>query len=201
MKPPTLIEPSELAPQATNRQNESQPNKIAMKTLNPDNPINPFFPALRSGYRLFHRPSPQKQIPSNNPRPTIPMKTASTYQRTACPILAAIPTTGQAGLKKPRPGKFRWLKPLAILCSLVNAAAADTFGLFTYTDNGTTITITDYPTKEVGAVEIPARIRLLAANLSPASGTTRSRLHRTDHVTIPDGVTSIGDLRSPVAPA
>ncbi len=34
-----MIEPSELAPQATNRQNESQPNKIAVKTPNPDNPI------------------------------------------------------------------------------------------------------------------------------------------------------------------
>ena len=27
-------------------------------------PRNPFFPALRSGHRLFQRPSPQKQIPS-----------------------------------------------------------------------------------------------------------------------------------------
>ena len=28
---------------------------------------NPFFPALRSGLRLLQRPSPQQQIPSNNP--------------------------------------------------------------------------------------------------------------------------------------
>ena len=28
-------------------------------------PINPHFPALRSGHRLFQRSSPQKQIPSN----------------------------------------------------------------------------------------------------------------------------------------
>ena len=26
---------------------------------------NPHFPALRSGHRLFQRPSPQKQFPSN----------------------------------------------------------------------------------------------------------------------------------------
>jgi hypothetical protein len=31
-----------------------------------DWPINPFFPALRSGLRLLQRPSPQKQIPSNS---------------------------------------------------------------------------------------------------------------------------------------
>ena len=28
---------------------------------------NPFFPRLRSGHRLFQRPSPGKQFPSNNP--------------------------------------------------------------------------------------------------------------------------------------
>ena len=27
---------------------------------------NPHFPAYRSGHRLFQRPSPRKQIPSNN---------------------------------------------------------------------------------------------------------------------------------------
>jgi hypothetical protein len=27
--------------------------------------INPLFPALRSGHRLFQRPSPEKQIPSS----------------------------------------------------------------------------------------------------------------------------------------
>jgi hypothetical protein len=28
--------------------------------------INPLFPAIRSGHRLFQRPSPGKQFPSNN---------------------------------------------------------------------------------------------------------------------------------------
>ena len=28
---------------------------------------NPHFPAYRSGHRLFQRPSPSKQFPSNNP--------------------------------------------------------------------------------------------------------------------------------------
>jgi alpha-L-fucosidase 2 len=31
----------------------------------PDQVINPFFPRLRSGHRLFQRPSPGKQFPSN----------------------------------------------------------------------------------------------------------------------------------------
>jgi hypothetical protein len=122
------------------------------------------------------------------------MKTASTYQRTACPILAAIPTTGQAGLKKPRPGKFRWLMPLAILCSLVNAVSADTFGLFTYTDNGTDITITDYPTEEVGAVEIPAKIPLDDTGKPVTSIGEEAFAGCTGltSVTIPASVTSIG---------
>jgi len=37
-------------------------------------------------------------------------------------------------------------------------ARADTFGLFTYVDNGTSITITDYPNAETGAVIIPDTI-------------------------------------------
>ncbi len=39
---------------------------------NPPFPPHPPFPRLRSGHRLFQRPSPQKQIPSNRteePRP------------------------------------------------------------------------------------------------------------------------------------
>ena len=37
---------------------------------------------------------------------------------------------------------------LAIPCCMVNAVSADTFGLFTYTDNGPSITITDYPASQ-----------------------------------------------------
>ena len=39
-----------------------------------------------------------------------------------------------------------------------NPASAAQFGDFTYTDDGTSITITDYPTTAVGVVEIPAAI-------------------------------------------
>ncbi|MEO5916638.1 MAG: leucine-rich repeat protein [Luteolibacter sp.] len=43
------------------------------------------------------------------------------------------------------------------LC-LVSSAAADQFGDFTYTDDGTSITITDYPEAATGAVVIPEMI-------------------------------------------
>ena len=37
---------------------------------------NPLFPALRSGHRLFQRPSPQKQFPSNSQSSLAPWWTA-----------------------------------------------------------------------------------------------------------------------------
>jgi hypothetical protein len=50
------------------------------------------------------------------------------------------------------------LMVLAALCCMVGAASAATFGDFTYTDNGTSITITDYPTSATGAVDVPSTI-------------------------------------------
>ncbi|MEI6604022.1 MAG: autotransporter-associated beta strand repeat-containing protein, partial [Verrucomicrobiota bacterium] len=55
-------------------------------------------------------------------------------------------------------GGFRWLVPLLMLCCLVNRLPADQFGDFTYTDHGTSITITGYPATAAGAVAIPATI-------------------------------------------
>ena len=48
------------------------------------------------------------------------------------------------------------LQVFAAWCCLVSSLSADQFGDFTYTDNGSSITITDYPTTAVGAVDIPA---------------------------------------------
>ncbi|MCX6878708.1 MAG: leucine-rich repeat domain-containing protein [Verrucomicrobia bacterium] len=87
-------------------------------------------------------------------------------------------------------GESRWLKPLAILCVLVNAVLADTFGLFTYTDNGTKITITDYPDGEVGAVAIPASI--IGKPVTSIGSNAFSNCTGLTGVTIPAGVTSIG---------
>ena len=44
------------------------------------NPVNPLFPALRSGHRLFQRPSPEKQFPSSqrpSPEKQFPSSTPS----------------------------------------------------------------------------------------------------------------------------
>ena len=55
---------------------------------------------------------------------------------------------------------FRCLLRVAFALFLINVATltlhADTFGDYTYTDDGTSITITGYPTNAVGAVDIPA---------------------------------------------
>ena len=87
-------------------------------------------------------------------------------------------------------GMTLWLKSLVILCCLANAAAADQFGNFTYSNNGTSITITDYPTSAVGPVEIPPTIvgkPVTGIGASAFSGCTSLT-----NVTVPNGVTSIG---------
>lgn len=50
------------------------------------------------------------------------------------------------------------LGAIAALASMMNILSADQFGDFTYTDNGSSITITAYPTSAAGAAEIPASI-------------------------------------------
>jgi hypothetical protein len=69
-------------------------------------------------------------------------------------IRVMIPSLAWTGAK--RRGFGVWL--LVILACMFNGLSAATFGLFTYTDNGTFITITDYPTSATGAVEIPTMI-------------------------------------------
>ena len=118
------------------------------------------------------------------------MTTTTIQPRTARPLPSVIPSTTSTGRERRLAGKPHWLKPLAILCCLVNAAAADTFGLFTYTDNGTSITITDYPVTEVGAVEIPASI---AGNPVTSIGNLAfNNCSKLTSITIPNTVASIG---------
>jgi hypothetical protein len=72
--------------------------------------------------------------------------------------LLVIPATGGEEANRRVRSKSLWLKSLAILCCMVNALSADQFGNYTYTDNGTSITITGYPDTALGAVEIPESI-------------------------------------------
>ncbi|MCX6875622.1 MAG: leucine-rich repeat protein [Verrucomicrobia bacterium] len=76
-----------------------------------------------------------------------------------------------------------------MLCCMVNAVSADQFEDFTYTDNGTTITITAY-TGSGGALAIPASI--IDKPVTSIGDAAFSGLTSVASVTIPDSVTSIG---------
>ncbi len=78
----------------------------------------------------------------------------------------------------------------AALCCMAPALSAATFGNFTYTDNGTSITITGFPTSFVGAVVIPSTI-----NGEPVTSIGSSAFqycYGLTSVSIPPSVTSIG---------
>jgi hypothetical protein len=146
------------------------------------------------------------------------MTTTHIRPRTAGPLTVLLSATGQAGFNTRVAGKSRWLEPLAILCCMVNALSADTYGLFTYTVNGGEVTITGYPTDAEGAVVIPAKLppdignpvtRIGDAAFSDCGGLTSVTIpvgvthignnafyycYGMTNVTIPDGVTHIGDF-------
>lgn len=89
-----------------------------------------------------------------------------------------------APLERGGPRGLSTLLPLLGLCGVLQAAQ---FGDFTYTDQGSYVTITDYPTFATGAVAIPASIngkpvkRIGSGAFSDCSSLTS--------VTIPAGVT------------
>jgi uncharacterized repeat protein (TIGR02543 family) len=91
------------------------------------------------------------------------------------------------------PNKSHWLKPLAILCCLVNAVSGVTFGVFDYDEfphPDHRITITRCSTGAEGAVIIPATI-----NDHPVIGIKASAFYecaKVTSVTIPDSVISMG---------
>jgi hypothetical protein len=104
---------------------------------------------------------------------------------------------------------------LALLFGLSLRLAADQFGDFTYTSDGTSITISDYPTTAVGVVDVPATIaglpvarigdfafyncnRLTGVNLPSSIGTIGKFAFYGctgfTSVTVPSGVTGIADF-------
>ncbi len=105
---------------------------------------------------------------------------------------------------------------IVLLCLSAAPLCADTFGDFTYTDDGTSITITDYPEGAVGPAEIPAMIdgkpvtsigydyaflncsALISVTIPSSVTSIGSRAffncNSLTSVTIPSSVTSIGDL-------
>jgi hypothetical protein len=89
------------------------------------------------------------------------------------------------------------LRPLVFIAaglSVAGSALADTFGNFTYTSDGTSVTITNYANVAVDSIVIPAEIdgvpvRTISRMSNPLGGVLRSSLQS---ITIPEGVTTIG---------
>ncbi|MCX6872311.1 MAG: leucine-rich repeat protein, partial [Verrucomicrobia bacterium] len=100
--------------------------------------------------------------------------------------------TGGAGGRRPVPGRCHWLAPLLLLCCMANPLWAAQFGDFTYTDNGTSITITDYPSTAVGVVDIPASI--VGKPVTQIGDFAFQDCGSLTGVTIPAGVTHIGSF-------
>ncbi len=87
----------------------------------------------------------------------------------------------------------RWSWRIAALLGFgITAASADQFGDFTYTDNGTSITITGYSTSATGAVTVPDTIVSKPVTLIGPNAFQYCNLLTS--VTFPVGVISIGDL-------
>ena len=111
------------------------------------------------------------------------------------PLLIMIPAAARSALQRQISGTSRLVRTLVIMCCMVNALSADeTPDGIIYLVDGNTVTITGY-IGSGGAVDIPAML--------PSDGTGKPVTRIEDgafyfcdtmtSVTIPSGVTSIGD--------
>jgi hypothetical protein len=80
--------------------------------------------------------------------------------------------------------------PLAAFLTTLSALQAEVFGLFTYQVNGSTVTITDYPTTATGPVVIPSQIAGLPVTTIGANAFQFCT--EITNVTVPEGVVAIG---------
>lgn len=107
------------------------------------------------------------------------------------------PARGTAGLNKTIHSQCTGWKLAALFCCLATPAMAAQTGDFTYVDNGSTVTITDYPTSATGAVVIPQTIfdpLTLQEDTVTGIGFEAFRdCTQITSVSIPSGVTSIGN--------
>ena len=87
---------------------------------------------------------------------------------------------------------------IVALCCMMNTLSAATFGLFTYTDNGTSITITGYPANAVGAVDIPSTI--IGKPVTSIGNSAFFNCTSLTSVTIPASITSIGIIAFEACP-
>lgn len=83
-----------------------------------------------------------------------------------------------------------WWISISILGLMLNAACAGQFGLITYTDEGSTITITDIPDDVVGEMVIPEVI--IGKPVTRIGEFAFANCAALTSVTLPDSVTSIG---------
>lgn len=82
-----------------------------------------------------------------------------------------------------------FLASASVFSLMTGPVLAATSGLFTYTDTGTSITITDYPESAVGSVEIPASIA--GKPVTIIGGSAFHSCSSLTGITIPAGVTTI----------
>ena len=107
------------------------------------------------------------------------------------PFMVRFPALAIAILKPLIRSAGRSWQILSLMICGMAVASADQFGNFTYTDDGSSITITGYPTTEVGVVIIPDTI--VSKPVTAIGANAFQYCNGLTSVTIPSNVSSIGN--------